>query len=142
MRHSTARQASAVVAGTALALVLTGCGGGGTTTESAAGRVQPVSRSTGSHGAVRVGLFEWSIVTSPRRVSPGRVKLSVMNTGGTEHDLVVQGRAGRWETPPLEPGDQVSLTVTARPGETLQLWCAEPGHRTQGMHTVLHVTGR
>jgi hypothetical protein len=125
-----------------VALVLTGCGadsaGPGST---AAGPVEPVSRSAPAQGAVRVGLFEWAIVTAPHRVSPGRVKLLVTNTGGTEHDLVVKGRAGRWETPTLEPGDQVELTVTARPGETLDLWCAEPGHRAQGMHTVLRVAG-
>jgi hypothetical protein len=34
------------------------------------------------------------------------------------------------------------LGVRARPGETLALWCAEPGHRAQGMHTVLRATTR
>ena len=142
MMPAGARQVSAVVAGAALALVLTGCGGETTPGSAAADQVQPVAGSVGTHGAVRVGLFEWSIVTAPRKVSAGRVKLLVTNTGGTEHDLVVKGRAGRWETPTLEPGDQVTLTVAARPGETLHLWCAEPGHRMQGMHTVLHVAGK
>jgi len=131
------------VAAVALGVSLAGCGNAPTTPDSAsAGQVQPVARGAASHGVVRVGLFEWAIVTAPRQVSPGRVKLLVTNTGGTEHDLEVRGRAGRWKTPTLEPGDQVSLTVTATPGETLHLWCTEPGHRTQGMHTVLRVAGK
>ena len=143
MRHPGSGRASAVVGAAVLALLLGGCGGTPSTADQpATGRVQPVARSASAHGAVRVGLFEWSIVTAPRTVSPGRVKLLVTNTGGTEHDLVVQGRAGRWETPTLEPGDQVTLTITARPGETLKLWCAEPGHRTQGMHTVLKAAAK
>lgn len=137
------RTAVAVVAAATLGVSLAGCGAAGTTPDSAtAGEVQPVARGTASHGVVRVGLFEWAIVTAPRQVSPGRVTLLVTNTGGTEHDLEVRGRDGRWKTPTLEPGDQVRLTVTARPGEILHLWCTEPGHRAQGMHTVLRVAGQ
>jgi uncharacterized cupredoxin-like copper-binding protein len=90
---------------------------------------------------VRVGLTEWSVLTSTDRVRPGTVRLTVTNTGATEHDLVVQGRADRWHTEPLDPGGRARLTVQARPGEVLRLWCSEPGHESQGMHTTLTVTG-
>ncbi len=88
---------------------------------------------------VRVGLLEWSIPTSVTRVHPGKVTLIVANTGGTEHDLVVQGRDGKWSTRPLEPGAKARLVVHAARSETLHLWCSEPGHRAQGMHTTLKV---
>jgi hypothetical protein len=101
----------------------------------------PVDRQASSGGRqLRVGLTEWTISTSSPSTPPGRVALVVTNAGGTEHDLVVRGRAGRWETPDLAPGQQSRLVVRARPGETLRLWCSMPGHRTQGMHTTLTVS--
>jgi hypothetical protein len=68
--------------------------------------------------------------------------MTVTNAGGTEHDLVVQGRLGTWRTEDLAPGTQRMLTVRTSPGETLHLWCAIPGHREQGMHTTLVVAQR
>lgn len=125
----------------ALVLLLAGCANGQQQTLPLHGdRAQPVAEHAVSE--VRVGLTEWTIVTSAPLVRPGRVRLVVTNTGATEHDLDVQGRAGRWETPVLDPGQRARLTVRARPGETLALWCAEPGHRAQGMHTVLRATTR
>ena len=134
----------AAAAAAALAMLLTGCGGAGSSDVSTpVSHAQPAAELSGpARSTVKVGLFEWSIVTAPRRAAPGRVRLVVTNTGGTEHDLDVQGRDGQWESRALDPGERVTMTVRAEPGETLQLWCSEPGHRAQGMHTVLHVAGK
>ena len=124
-------------------LLVTGCAArqpaavGGHQAPRLASQVEPAE----VHG-VGVGLTEWTIVVSRHRVSPGRVVLTVTNTGATQHDLVVQGRAGTWKTPVLNPGRQVTLVVHADAGETLALWCSEPGHRAQGMHTTLAVGAR
>lgn len=123
-------------------LLVTGCARqpaavGGHQAPRVASQVEPAEVR-----GVGVGLTEWTIVVSRHRVSPGRVVLTVTNTGATQHDLVVQGRAGTWKTPVLNPGRQVSLVVHADPGETLALWCSEPGHRAQGMHTTLTVRAR
>lgn len=96
-------------------------------------KVDPVS------DPVRVGLTEWTIVTSVKEVHPGDVTLLVTNTGATEHDLVVKGRGGEWATHALKPGEQAELHVQAEKSEVLRLWCSEPGHESQGMHTTLKV---
>jgi uncharacterized cupredoxin-like copper-binding protein len=90
-------------------------------------------------GTVRVGLTEWTIVTSAKEVHPGTITLRVTNTGATEHDLVVSGEKGEWRTHVLKPGEQTKLVVKAAKSETLKLWCDEPGHEAQGMHTTLEV---
>jgi hypothetical protein len=128
----------------AVVLVLAGSGGCGEE-EHASGAppttARPTTQSTAGQGGIRVGLTEWTISTSSRTAPAGRDTLVVTNAGGTEHDLVVVGRSGTWETPDLDPGQQTRLTVRARPGETLKLWCSMPGHRAQGMHTTLRVIG-
>lgn len=135
------RAPATMAAGAALVLLLGGCAEGQQPAPASPGdQAQQVAEHPVS--TVRVGLTEWTIVTSDSEVRPGRVTLVVTNTGATEHDLDVQGRAGHWQTPVLDPGQRVTLTVRARPGETLALWCAEPGHRAQGMHTVLRATTR
>lgn len=92
--------------------------------------------------AVRVGLTEWSIAVAVPSVAPGEVTFLVTNAGGTEHDLLVSGQLGRWHTPDLDPGERTELTVQAKPGERLRLWCSLPGHEVQGMHTTLPVRAR
>ena len=135
------RAPALVAACTAAAVLLGGCAGGGQQPVSQAGSDARLAAERAA-SSVRVGLTEWTIVTSTSFVRPGRVRLVVTNTGATEHDLAVQGRAGHWRTPVLEPGQRAALTVRARPGEALALWCTEPGHRAQGMHAVLRATTR
>jgi hypothetical protein len=124
--------ALAVVLGLALASLVTGCAA-----DEGRGETAPVAARLPRHVDVRVGLTEWTIVTSRSAVTPGRVTLLVTNTGATVHDLVVRDSRGTWETPDLSPGERVGLVVRAGPHDTLQLWCSMPGHRAQGMHTTL-----
>jgi hypothetical protein len=126
--------------------LLAGCAAGAD--EDAALQGQAAAPSSGAAGpgasasdaeAVRVGLTEWSIAVAVPSVEPGKVTLLVTNAGGTEHDLFVEGRLGRWHTPDLDPGERTELTIRTKPGEQLRLWCSLPGHEAQGMHTVLPV---
>lgn len=137
-RRSVSRRAGAVAA---LLLTLAGACGSGPGTAPASPRAASQATEEAPSRHLRVGLMEWSILTSTHRVRPGTVHLVVTNTGGTEHDLVVQGGTRRWRTEPLDPGDRARLTVHARPGGRLKLWCSEPGHEAQGMYTTLSVTG-
>jgi hypothetical protein len=91
---------------------------------------------------VPVGLTEWAIVLGETGPAPGPVTLVVTNAGGTVHDLVVEGRLGRWQTPMLGPGESHELLITADAGEALHLECTVPGHHGQGMHLYLTVHDR
>ncbi len=127
-----------VAAAVAVLLLATGCGAQdasrGAVPADASATAAPVAR-------LRVGLTEWTIEKSAALARPGRVQLTVTNAGATRHDLVVRGRLGEWHTRELRPGQQQVLVVRGRRGESLALWCAEPGHRAQGMHTALRVAG-
>lgn len=122
------------------ALVCAGCAGAADdgTPSTAAASADSVGTTS---SPLRVGLTEWTIALSTSTVQPGRLHLVVTNAGATEHDLYVRGRAGQWHTPDLDPAERAELTVDARPGESLKLWCAEPGHEAQGMRTSITVAG-
>ncbi|MFD2795805.1 hypothetical protein ACFS27_19750 [Promicromonospora vindobonensis] len=88
---------------------------------------------------LRVGLTEWSIETGGAVPAAGELTVLVTNTGGTGHDLVVHGERGTWQTPVLAAGERHELTVTAVPGETLELICSVTGHHAAGMSADLDV---
>ena len=117
----------------ALAVVVTGCGESASADVTGGGATARVVR----HPQLRVGLTEWTIVTSRSQVPAGRIRLVVTNAGATVHDLVVQDSSGTWETRDLRPGERTGLVVSAPPDETLHLWCSMPGHRAQGMDTTV-----
>ena len=125
-----------------LAAALTACGGSSGSDSSGSDRPAARGATTAPAGdTIRVGLTEWEILTSVTTVPSGSVSFRVTNAGATEHDLVVQGRAGTWRTDDLAPGAVQRLTIRATRGESLRLWCSEPGHEVQGMHTTLRVPG-
>lgn len=130
VRRAPGRRLRAVPLAVTGILAVAGCGGPARSDVPVPAHGPPVGR-------VRVGLVEWAVETSSHRVLPGRVRLTVTNAGATTHDLVVSGLLGSWSTPDLAPGQQARLTVRARPGEVLRLWCSMRGHRTEGMHTTL-----
>jgi plastocyanin len=88
---------------------------------------------------LRVGLTEWSIETGGAVPAAGELTVLVTNTGATGHDLVVHGEQGTWQTPVLAAGERHELTVTAVPGETLELVCSVSGHHAAGMSAELDV---
>jgi uncharacterized cupredoxin-like copper-binding protein len=95
--------------------------------------------STAAAPEVRVGVAEWDIVASSSTVPVGDVVLRVLNTGGTEHDVVARTPYGQWSTGSLAPGESAELEVVARPGARLLLICVEPGHPGHGDPVVLPV---
>jgi hypothetical protein len=132
----SALRRTTVAAAAAAALLAGGCSH---SPSSSASDVVHFPKDTSGPRTVRVGLVEWSITTSKHSVPPGAVRLRVTNAGGTVHDLEVQGVLGDWETPDLSPGEHAVLTVRGRAGETLRMWCTEPGHAADGMRTTLAV---
>lgn len=92
--------------------------------------------------SARVGLTEWSIITSTRRLSPGPVVITVTNTGSTAHDLLVRGGKVRAHTRELRPGKRQTLRLDAPPGQALHLSCTLPGHHQAGMHATVTVAGK
>jgi uncharacterized cupredoxin-like copper-binding protein len=126
----------AVALAAVLALLVGGCGAGvndDTAAPAASASSMPAAAS------IRVGLSEWTIALSAGRVRAGTVTMKVTNAGATMHNLVVKGALGKWHTPDLQPGQHATLRVHTKPGERLQMWCAVPGHRAQGMYAVLNV---
>lgn len=124
------RSVLSVVVTLVMAAVLSGCGSSAPTPEEP--RLPPSSQ-------IELGLNEWGIITAGAVALPGEVELTITNTGGAAHDLVVSGVHGEWVTPVLSTGDQTTLTITAEPGEVLELVCTLPGHARQGMTGALAV---
>lgn len=90
--------------------------------------------------SLRVGLSEWSVQTSARRVTPGAVTMVVTNAGSDEHNLVVrQGGRTLGLTQTLPPGQRQTLHLTVSPRGSLRLFCSLPGHDQAGMHALLAV---
>lgn len=144
------RLSAAHLVGAAALALLTGCGGqatqagnggveNGTAAQDAAPdpAADPVSPEAAD--TLRLGLTEWSIEASASQLRPGTVTVVVTNTGGTGHDVVLTGQAGRWATPVLAPGERYELEITATPGEELELVCTVTGHHSAGMWTTLPV---
>lgn len=123
------RRAMAIAVTFVVWYVVTGCGVGDEI-------VGPVGEPAAE---VPVGLTGWSIVLGEVGPAPGEVTFVVTNAGGTAHDLVVEGRHGRWQTPILGPGEIHELQITADAGEALHFECTVPGHHGQGMHLYLLV---
>lgn len=125
----------------ALSVSLPGCADGGEPAPPTGEHALAPQHGTvlGAHAVdqVRVGLTEWTIVTSATHVASGEITFVVTNTGATQHDLVVRGRRGRWHSAHLAPGARTRLSVTAQAGEQLALWCSLSGHEAQGMHTIV-----
>lgn len=110
-----------------VALVLAACG------------VPDTAATSVASDEVRVGLTEWEVVASATAVSPGRLRVTVTNSGATAHDLHVAGAADG-TVPVLAPGERRTVTVDVASAGALRLWCGLPGHRAQGMELVLPVS--
>lgn len=134
----------ATVLAAALALVPSGCGGGG-------------DRGTGA--LVRVTERDFKISLKPKQVRAGDVALRVHNRGPVNHELIVVKAqpalpersdgmtidedalepvtVGTLE--PGAPGATRTLHLHLAPGR-YELFCNMSGHFLGGMHTVLVVT--
>jgi uncharacterized cupredoxin-like copper-binding protein len=120
---------AAVVALLTLAL-LSGCGGGGSTT------TQP-------SGSTKVSMTEFKFTPSDISVSAGKVVFFVVNDGnGTSHDLVIRDGTGKTiaKSELVSSGDSTVLTVDNIAAGTYTIFCDQPGHEASGMKGTLTVT--
>ena len=120
---------AAVVALLTLAL-LSGCGGGGSTT------TQP-------SGSTKVSMTEFKFSPSDISVSAGKVVFFVVNDGnGTSHDMVIRDGTGKTvaKSELVSSGDSTVLTVDNIAAGTYTIFCDQPGHEASGMKGTLTVT--
>jgi uncharacterized cupredoxin-like copper-binding protein len=148
------RRVVAVIVG---AVLLTGCGGGGTTEESATSPGQaeetttttpasaeptsatsPAPAVTGTR--VTAELTEFSIGLSQQTFAPGPYEFVAEEQGQLPHALSIEGPGvDSASTSVIDPGgDSQTLNLTLQPG-TYELWCPVGNHRAQGMETTITV---
>jgi uncharacterized cupredoxin-like copper-binding protein len=119
---------AAVVALLTLAL-LSGCGGGSTTTQPS--------------GSTKVSMTEFKFTPSEINVSAGKVVFFVVNDGnGTSHDLVIRDGTGKTiaKSELVSSGDSTVLTVDNIAAGAYTIFCDQPGHEASGMKGTLTVT--
>lgn len=155
LRRLAAAASLALALSMALA-VLSACGddspeadAGSATTTSAA----PTSPSTPAAPApttggpteaeaesVTVTAEDFSFSLDEDSFSAGTVEITLVNEGGSTHDLVVE-RDGEdvAGTDAIDPGQETTLTVDLEPGEYV-LYCSIANHRAMGMEIAVTVT--
>src|SRR5216684_2281206 len=92
--------------------------------------------------AVTATLSEWKVELSERRIAPGVVTFTVMDSGSIPHGFEVEGEGIEQETKVIQPGATATLTLTLKPG-TYEVYCpvGEDSHKKLGMDTRLRVEG-
>jgi uncharacterized cupredoxin-like copper-binding protein len=117
----------------AMALALTGCGGG-------------------SPGVtvIHVKLSEYKIELDKTSVPAGPIRFEVQNVGSITHEMVLEPNGAddkpysdngkESEVENVEPGKSATLDWTIDTPGTYQLGCHVPGHFEQGMVTTFTVT--
>jgi uncharacterized cupredoxin-like copper-binding protein len=119
---------------------LAGCsssgGGGAAGTTSASAGTGSSSAVAGT--AVTATEKEYSISLSTQTFTAGPYTFTVHNTGGTAHNLTIEGPGvDKQTTSTIQPGQTATLAVTLEKG-SYELWCSVDEHKEQGMD--LHIT--
>jgi plastocyanin len=65
----------------------------------------------------------------PKTVAAGTHTFTLVNKGGTQHDLKLAGK----KTKILNKGQRASIKVTLKRGKTYAFLCTLPGHAALGM---------
>lgn len=133
-------------AGTALALLLAGCGtdtpensGGGTSSPTTAGP-SSAAPNPGQSTTLNVSETEFTIKLSKSAVKPGDYVFAISNDGSFPHNLAIAGPGvDNKISDTFQGGNEGELAVTLQEG-TYTLWCAVGTHRAQGMETTIKVT--
>jgi uncharacterized cupredoxin-like copper-binding protein len=146
-----------VVAVIIAAVLLTACGGGDSTEESATSPGQaettaattpdsaepttatsPAPAVTGTR--VTAELAEFSIELSQQTFAPGPYEFVAEEQGQLPHALSIEGPGvDSTSTSVIDPGgESQTLNVTLQLG-TYELWCPVGNHRSQGMETTITV---
>lgn len=101
-------------------------------------RAGTVSSAASSEGdAVDVELGDLFIKPAMIHAPDGTVTFKVHNSGGTQHNFVIEGVDS---TQMIDPDGTAELTVDLEPG-SYQVICAVPGHADGGMRAQLMVGG-
>ena len=97
--------------------------------------------STGSAEAVEITATDFALAPGTVTVdASGETTFRLVNNGGTEHALEVEGNGIEEETDATAPGESAELTVALKDGE-YELYCPIDGHRAMGMEATLVVGG-
>jgi plastocyanin len=126
------RRTVAVVA-VAATLVLGGCGGGESTDDDTAGRIQDDGETL-----TFVGNDQLKFGEAPEQTSPGRHAVELVVEGSINHNVVFEGVAGDRPVAEADGGQTATGTVELQPG-TYTYYCSVPGHRAAGMDGTLAV---
>ncbi len=111
------------------AVLIAGCGGGGTTSQPA--------------GSIKVTMTEFKYDPSTISVPAGKVVFFVVNAGNnTSHDLIIRDSAGKRlaGSSVISAGDSAVFTVDSIAAGTYTIFCDQPGHEGSGMKGTLTVT--
>ena len=144
MRFFQRRTGTALLTGTAAALLAAGCGGsGGTGSPSPAKNTGAVASAASSAGAgidVKTVEKDYSINLSMTKFTPGVYTFDISNQGAFPHNLNVKGPGVDGQvSSTLQAGAEGKLTVALQQG-SYELWCSIDGHKDRGMDMTIQVS--
>jgi hypothetical protein len=91
---------------------------------------------------IEATLTEWDITLGSDSVAAGAVTIHVRNAGTVTHRLEVEGGGQEWATDDIQPGGDVTMSLSLEPGQ-YEVYCPiEAGgqsHSARGMRTTLRV---
>jgi uncharacterized cupredoxin-like copper-binding protein len=127
------RSLPAIVLLVAAALALAACGsdesGEGETTAAASAEAIEISATDFAFDPPTIELDQ-----------AGEYTFRLVNDGGTEHALEIEGQGIEDETETIGPGETAELTLSLEPGE-YEMYCPVDGHREMGMEGSVSVGG-
>jgi plastocyanin len=116
------------------AFVVAGCGGGGSTTATAA-------RSTGPGEKLALKAAPGSQLRYDKRTlqaKAGKVTIVMSNPSALSHSVAIEGNGVSRAGQVVAPGGTSTVAAALKPG-TYTYFCTVPGHRQAGMQGTLTV---
>jgi plastocyanin len=112
----------------AVALLLAGCGGGGSSGQPA--------------GSIKVTLTEFKFDPSTINAPSGKVVFYLVNAGTVSHDLIIRDSSNNRidGSDLISAGDTSVFTVNSIPAGTYTYFCDQSGHEASGMKGTLTIT--
>jgi plastocyanin len=90
--------------------------------------------------SITATMVDFAIELDEDSFSAGAHEITVVNDGGSTHDLVVE-RDGQVvaASDPVDPGRTTTFTVALEPGEYV-VYCSVANHRAMGMETTIEIS--